>query len=198
MVIARLADGNSNCRQRKFNCRQSRGDLPAADERVRFVRLDTYEAEGGTVRRDLFAEGEDGTWICDLALLQRLVSAKLDSIAAKIEAEGWKWVAIELNANHQFLAQFRRMAPTPDPMSAATRKKLAKLEEKAGQLQEEIDAQQDDDVRDLIAKLTETENAAESISAKHVGTYDGATVTPDHVCCFVHRTYPGQSDRDSV
>ncbi len=41
-------------------------------------------------------------------------------------------------------------------MSAATQKKLAKLEEKAGQLEKEIDAQEDNDVRDLIAKLTET------------------------------------------
>jgi ParB family chromosome partitioning protein len=150
----------------------SRGDVPAADQRVRFVGLDTYEAEGGIVRRDLFAEGEDGTWICDPALLQRLVAAKLESVAARIEAEGWKWAAIELNANHQFLAQFRRMAPTPVPMSAATQKKLARLEEKAAQIQEEIDAQEDDDVRELIAKLTEAEDAAEAIRAKHVGTYD--------------------------
>jgi ParB family chromosome partitioning protein len=150
----------------------SRSDVPAADQRVRFVGLDAYEAEGGAVRRDLFAEGEDGTWICDPALLQRLVAAKLETIAAGIEAEGWKWVAIEPNASHQFLAQFRRMAPTPVPMSAAAQKKLAKLEEKAAQLQEEIDAQEDDDVRELIAKLTEAEDAAEAIRAKHVGTYD--------------------------
>jgi ParB family chromosome partitioning protein len=150
----------------------SRGDVPAADQRVRFVGLDAYEAEGGTVRRDLFAEGEDGTWICDAALLQRLVAAKLETVAAGIEAEGWKWVAIELNANHQFLAQFRRMAPTPVPMSAAVQKRLAKLEEKAAQIQEQIDAQEDDDVRELIAKLTEAEDAAEAIRAKHVGTYD--------------------------
>ena len=150
----------------------SRGDVPAADQRVRFVGLDAYEAEGGIVRRDLFAEGEDGTWICDPALLQRLVAAKLETVAAGIKAEGWKWVAIEPNANHQFLAQFRRLAPAPVPMSAATQKTLAKLQEKAAQLQEEIDAQEDDDVRELIATLTEAEDAAESIRAKHVGTYD--------------------------
>jgi ParB family chromosome partitioning protein len=153
----------------------SKGDIPAADERVRFVGLDTYEAEGGTVRRDLFAEGEDGTWVCDPALLQRLVAAKLETIAAGIEAEGWRWVAIELNADYQFLAQFRRVAPTPIPLLAATQKKLAKLEEKAAQLQEEIDAHEDDDVRDLITKLTEIEDAAEAIRTKHVGTYDADT-----------------------
>jgi len=114
------------------------------DQRVRFIRLDAYEAEGGTVRRGLFAEGENGRHgICDPALLQRLV-------AAKLEAEGWKWIAIELNANHQFFAQFRGMAPTPVSMSAATLK-LAKLEEKAAQFQQEINAQEDDNVRGLIA-----------------------------------------------
>jgi len=178
----------------------SRDDIPAADQRVRFVGLGAYEAEGGSLRRDLFAEGEDGTWICDPALLQRLVAAKLEAAAAGIEAEGWKWVAIELNANHQFLAQFRRMAPTPVPLSAATQKKLAKLEEKAAQLQEEINAQEDDDVRGLIAKLTETEDAAEAIRAKHAGTYDadakaksGAVITigndgkPKFICGLLRK-----------
>lgn len=39
---------------------------------VRFVGLDTYEASGGGIRRDLFAEGDTGVYLTDAALLERL------------------------------------------------------------------------------------------------------------------------------
>ena len=42
-------------------------DIPADDKRVRFVELSNYEANGGLVRCDLFAEGEQGTYIMDPA-----------------------------------------------------------------------------------------------------------------------------------
>ncbi|MDQ2775039.1 MAG: hypothetical protein M3Y57_09000, partial [Acidobacteriota bacterium] len=38
----------------------SHDEIPASDKFVRFVSLTQYAAEGGPVRRDLFAEGEDG------------------------------------------------------------------------------------------------------------------------------------------
>jgi ParB family chromosome partitioning protein len=44
---------------------------------VRFVGLDTYEAAGGGVRRDLFAEGDAGVYLTDAALLERLAQDKL-------------------------------------------------------------------------------------------------------------------------
>lgn len=64
-------------------------EIPARDRRVRFVGLDAYEAAGGTVRRDLFSE--DGGFVQDVALLDRLVTAKLDEAAATVQAEGWQW-----------------------------------------------------------------------------------------------------------
>jgi ParB family chromosome partitioning protein len=45
----------------------SHDDIPADGEQVRFVGLDVYEAEGGAVRRDLFAEGEEGSYVSDTA-----------------------------------------------------------------------------------------------------------------------------------
>src|SRR3954447_14305050 len=41
----------------------SEEDLPATDKRVRFVGLTTYEAAGGRVKRDLFAEDETGVYL---------------------------------------------------------------------------------------------------------------------------------------
>ncbi len=48
---------------------------------VRFVGLDTYEAAGGGVRRDLFAEGEAGVYLTDAALLERLAQDRLEGMA---------------------------------------------------------------------------------------------------------------------
>jgi len=58
---------------------------------VKFVTLKAYEKAGGSTRCDLFSESEDSVFILDAALLDRLVSEKLQH--AEIPSkEGWKWV----------------------------------------------------------------------------------------------------------
>src|SRR3546814_17606311 len=63
-----------------------------ADKRVRFVTVDAYIASGGGVMRDLF-EHDDGGWLTDPALLDRLVDEKLAADGERNGAAGWKWVA---------------------------------------------------------------------------------------------------------
>lgn len=79
------------------------GAVRAADRRARFVGIDTYEAAGGLVLRDLFDESHDG-WLQDPALLDRLVAERLAAEAETIAAEGWKWVetAPEFPYGHHF------------------------------------------------------------------------------------------------
>ena len=48
----------------------------ASDKRAVFVGVDAYEAAGGIVLRDLF-QSDDGGWLQDPALLDRLVAEKL-------------------------------------------------------------------------------------------------------------------------
>jgi ParB family chromosome partitioning protein len=43
--------------------------------------------------RDLF-QGDDGGWLQDVALLDRLVSEQLHDRAEAIRAEGWKWIEV--------------------------------------------------------------------------------------------------------
>jgi len=64
----------------------------ASDRRAQFIGLDAYEQAGGTVMRDLF-EHDDGGWLQDVPLLDRLVTEKLRAEAETIAAEGWKWIA---------------------------------------------------------------------------------------------------------
>jgi ParB family chromosome partitioning protein len=69
------------------------GAVRAADKRAQFVGVDAYEAAGGTILRDLF-EHDDGGWLQDAALLDRLVIEKLRAEAETLRTAGWKWIVV--------------------------------------------------------------------------------------------------------
>jgi ParB family chromosome partitioning protein len=75
--------------------------VKASDKRARFVEIEAYERAGGIVSRDLF-QNDDGGWLDDPALLDRLVAEKLKREAEVIATEGWRWieVATELPFGH--------------------------------------------------------------------------------------------------
>ena len=75
---------------------------------VRFVGLDSYEAAGGGIRRDLFAEDDAGVYLTDAALLERLAQDRLAGIAANVRAEGWAWVDATPGMTHSDLHAFQR------------------------------------------------------------------------------------------
>lgn len=68
----------------------------AQDKRAAFVGIDAYVEAGGSVVRDLF-ESDNGGWLTDPALLDRLVDAKLETEGERILAEGWKWVSTSID-----------------------------------------------------------------------------------------------------
>ncbi|GGA43569.1 ParB/RepB/Spo0J family partition protein [Pelagibacterium lentulum] len=68
----------------------------ASDKRAVFVGVEAYEAAGGVVLRDLF-QSDDGGWLQDPALLDRLVTEKLKVVADEIADEGWKWVEVAVS-----------------------------------------------------------------------------------------------------
>ena len=67
-----------------------------SDKRARFVGIDAYEAAGGYVSRDLFQQ-DDGGWLQDPVLLERLVADKMRAAAEDIATEGWKWIEVAVN-----------------------------------------------------------------------------------------------------
>lgn len=97
----------------------------ASDRRARFIGLDAYEQAGGTVMRDLFAH-DDGGWLQDVPLLDRLVTEKLRADAEAIAAEGWKWIAVARGSLDWSLRQPNRVRSVPrasslDPPADAER-----------------------------------------------------------------------------
>jgi len=92
------------------------GAVRATDKRAQFVGLESYGEAGGTILRDLF-EPDDGGWLLEPALLEKLVAKKLEREADAIRAEGWKWVEVapELPYGHTY--GLRRLSGTEVPIS---------------------------------------------------------------------------------
>lgn len=88
------------------------GEVTASDRRVKFVTLKAYEKAGGTVRRDLFAHDDDGVFIEDVVLLERLVAKKLEKTAAAARKEGWKWVEIRPSFDYGEWSDCERRHPS--------------------------------------------------------------------------------------
>lgn len=70
-----------------IRCILTKTSLRAAARRAVFVDVDTYEATGDVVLRDLF-QGDAGGWFEDPAMLQRLVAEKLQAKGEAPAAEG--------------------------------------------------------------------------------------------------------------
>ncbi|MFP7675672.1 ParB/RepB/Spo0J family partition protein [Marivita sp. S0852] len=76
----------------------------ASDRRAAFVGVEAYESARGTMLHDLF-QGDDGGWLEDPALLDRLVSGKLQAEAEAIAAEGWKWIDVSLDLPERLIME---------------------------------------------------------------------------------------------
>ena len=84
----------------------------ASDRRAQFVSLAAYEQAGGPILRDLF-EDDDGGWLQDVPLLDRLVTEKLKIDAEAIAAEGWKWIAVAVDFPYGHNNGLRELEGTP-------------------------------------------------------------------------------------
>jgi ParB family chromosome partitioning protein len=111
------------------------GAVRASDKRAQFVGVETYQDTGGVILRDLF-NADDGGWLQDPALLDRLVTEKLDREADTIRAEGWKWVEVLADFPYGHTYDLRRLIGEQRPLTEdeiaahdALRAELDKLEE---------------------------------------------------------------------
>jgi ParB family chromosome partitioning protein len=108
----------------------------ARDKRVRFIGVEAYVAAGGCVMRDLF-EPDDGGWLTDPALLDRLVGEKLQAEGERIAAEGWKWVATAIDMPWGVTNGLREIDGVELAMTGEEEAKLAALQTEIGELEAE-------------------------------------------------------------
>ncbi len=119
-----------------IRARLTEDKVRASDKRVRFVTLDAYVAAGGYVLRDLF-EADDGGWLQDVALLDRLVDAKLQAEGARLGEEGWKWVAVAVDFPYTYDDGLREIDGEQPPVSDEGEVRLEALREEADRLEDQ-------------------------------------------------------------
>jgi ParB family chromosome partitioning protein len=93
--------------------------LPGTHPLVRFISLAAYEAAGGVVERDLFANEGEGEFVPDLALVDKLVREKLAPVAQAALAAGWAWAEVvpamrRSDLHHYDRAEYEGREPTEE------------------------------------------------------------------------------------
>ncbi len=140
--------------------------VPGASAVARFVGVDAYEAAGGTVMRDLFAdEHEHGVWFEDPVLLEKVAMAKLQAAADEL-ATRWKWAIPMIEAAWSDTASYGRVEPQP---GAPTDEEKAEIERLQTRHDELVNLDDEDWTEELAAegerieaRLDEVEGAVEA------------------------------------
>jgi len=96
------------------------------------------------VRRDLFADEQNGIFLTDPTLLESLAKDKLAPMAEQVQTEGWGWVDVAPRATYADLHQFQRMRSKRREPSKAEAKRIAKLEAQQRKLQGRLDDENED------------------------------------------------------
>jgi ParB family chromosome partitioning protein len=141
------------------------GAVRASDKRAQYVG-DDYLAAGGPIMRDLF-QSDDGGWLQDVPLLERLVAAKLARDAEPLRAEGWRWVETAIDFPYGHTYGLRHLQGEHQPLSEeeATTREALRLE--ADQL-EGAYSDADEIPEDVDARLAEIETALEAMEDRPV------------------------------
>ncbi len=127
----------------------------ASDKRARFLGLEAYEAAGGYVLRDLFQQ-DDGGWLQDPVLLERLVGEKLKAEAEAIAAEGWKWIDVAAGFPYGHTMGLRELLGTTVDLTDEERATREALRDEYDRLEAEY-AEADDLPEDVDQRLGEIE-----------------------------------------
>ena len=114
-------------------------EITATHPLVCFVGLDAYTAAGGGIRRDLFAEGDAGTYLTDAALLESLVRGKLDMLAEEVRAEGWAWVEAVPHVSHAERQAFQNAPRQRREPTTREARRIASLQTHLDKLDAELE-----------------------------------------------------------
>jgi ParB family transcriptional regulator, chromosome partitioning protein len=159
-----------NCPAARIREHLTEGEIAASHRLVKYVTLKAYEKAGGQLRRDLFAEDDEGVFILDSELLHTLAVAKLEKAGKAVAAEGWKWTAIRIEREWSEWGKCTRLYPEPVPLDAKTANKLAGLEAEHDQLEAEWEANDDEDA-EYPERLRELSGLIEKIEEGRVRVY---------------------------
>lgn len=176
----------------KLRERLTEREIDATHALVRFVGLDTYQQAGGGIRRDLFAEGDAGTYLTDTAVLETLVRDKLATLAEDVRAEGWAWVEAVPHLAYEERQAFQNAPRHRREPTSREARRIASLETRLEKIDAELEeacqgessedeakAEKLEQRRDqVVGELQDAEDALQGY-APEVREVAGAIVTID-------------------
>ncbi len=117
-----------------------KGEADSTRDRIAlFVGVEAYEAAGGAVRRDLFADNGQ-CWLSDSGLLMRLAAEKLQTEAEALKAgENLKWVDVHMARAWDVRNQYRDCKTSSRDPSASEDFRLKKLRREMEEINEKQD-----------------------------------------------------------
>ncbi|WP_067219128.1 ParB/RepB/Spo0J family partition protein [Stappia indica] len=145
----------------------------APDKRAVFVGIEAYEAAGGIVLRDLF-QSDEGGWLQDPALLDRLVAEKLKLVADEIAGEGWKWVEVAVSFPYGHQHGLRALASTTVDLTEEERATREALRDEYDRIEAEY-GEADELPDEIDQRLGEIEQALDAFDQR-LTIYDPADI----------------------
>ena len=149
------------------------GAVRASDKRARFIGREAYEDAGGAVLRDLF-QGDDGGWLQDVALVDRLVAEQLAREAEAVRAEGWRWIEVAPDFRFGHNYGLRQLRGEDVPLTAEEEAMRDALGAEYDRL-EAAHAEADDVPEEVDRRLTELRTALIAIEERPL-VFDPAEV----------------------
>jgi ParB family chromosome partitioning protein len=140
------------------------GAVRASDKRVQFVGVEAYVEAGGGVLNDLF-QSDDGGWLQEVALLDRLVAEKLEREADAIRAEGWKWVEVGVELPYGRTFGLRQIFGEQPALTAEQQTTRDALQAEFDRL-EEAHADVEELPEHIDQRLAEIETALEEVDSR--------------------------------
>jgi ParB family transcriptional regulator, chromosome partitioning protein len=158
---------------------------------AKFVGVESYEAAGGLIRRDIFATEGDG-YMQDAELLESLALEKLNGAVKPLKEEGYAWVQVRTTFDYSDRVEFAQMRMVRLAATEEERARMEALDAEIEALQPEVEAYDEDadESGELHAALeekagriqAELDKIIESLEAPHPDDLEhaGAIVTIDH------------------
>lgn len=190
--------------------------IVASSKLALFVGIDAYTAAGGPTRSDLFG---DEVYLEKPALLHKLAEQKLATIRKEVEAEGWGWIDINPERDHQLIYRCERIKPrlmnAPPELIEFKARIDAELEQIEQALEDtESDALLDqqqltrerlDDAAEKLAAFVGFDTEQKRLAGCHVSIGDDGTpfidkglVKPEHRKQLARLLKDDESDTDTV
>lgn len=165
----------------------TQGAARASDKRAKFVGIEAYQAAGGVVLRDLFNR-DDGGWLQDAALLDRLAREKLEQAAADIRAEGWKWSETAIDFPYGYTNGLRRLPGSQAPLTDEEQARYDAAVSEYNRLSEEHEGA-DDLPEEIDRRMAELEAEIAAVDERPA-LYDAADIARGGI--FVSIDYDGR------